>query len=170
MKVLGLKPISKNILHKMIDMLPFTCDTRFDQVLFKALMLLMYYGCLRVGYAILSEATHTLTANAVRPSYANGQIEEYLIEFNSFKRSNGRNCILKLQRSVPESYCPVLALWKYMFVRPRCRGFLFLDNVGRSLHRRTLLKVMRMALVQAGINMFSFNAHSLRMGTLQIWH
>ncbi len=75
-------------------------------------MLLMYYGCLRVGEAILSdhEAKHTLTANVVGPSYANGQIEAYLIEFNSFKHSNGRNCILKLQRSVPESYCPVLAL------------------------------------------------------------
>ncbi len=30
LRVLGLKPISKNILHKMIDMLPFTCETRFD--------------------------------------------------------------------------------------------------------------------------------------------
>ncbi len=51
-----------------------------------------------------------------------------------------------------------------MLVRPRCRGFLFLYNVGRSLHRRTLLKVMRMALVQAGMNKFSFNTHSFRMG------
>ncbi len=156
----------------MIDILPFTCETRFDQVLFKALMLPMYYGCLRVGDAILldQEATHTLTANAVRPSYANGQIEAYLTEFNSFKHSNGRNCILKLQRSVPESYCPVLALWKYMLVQPRCRSFLFLDNVGRPLHRRTLLKVMRMALVQAGMNKFSLNTHSFRMGALHIWH
>ncbi len=104
-RVLGLKPSSKNILRKMIDFLPFTCETRFDQVLFEALMLLLvYYRCSKVGEAILSdhEATHTLTANAVRQSYAIGQIK-------AFKHSNSRNCILKLQRSLPDSYCPVLA-------------------------------------------------------------
>ncbi len=53
-----------------------------------------------------------------------------------------------------------------MLVWPRCRGVFFLDNVGRLLHRRTLVKVMKLALVQAEMNKFSLNAHSLRTGSI----
>ncbi len=77
----SLKPISKEILHRMILMLKFGCEGIYDQIMFKAIMLIMYYGCLRVGEALVTDhnSDHTLTSESVKVVYRQGQLVAYLI-------------------------------------------------------------------------------------------
>lgn len=51
-----LRPISRNILHNMISIIP----NLYEQLLFKAIFITSYYCCLRAGEAVISRHAHSL--------------------------------------------------------------------------------------------------------------
>ena len=55
------KPITKDLLHRIIDAVPYTQQNQYYILLVKALFLLSYHACMRAGEAVLSSHDqHTL--------------------------------------------------------------------------------------------------------------
>ncbi len=65
--------------------MPFSCDSQFEQILYKSLILIMYYGCLRVGEAVIADgsADHTMRFQAIKPIYVYSRLDPYL-SWNAF--------------------------------------------------------------------------------------
>ncbi len=98
--------------------------------MYKALMMLMYHGCLRVSEAVVTyqNSDHTLQVDSIKANYKQSHLNAYLNKFHSHKQQNNSNSVIKLQKSQVQGLCPVLSLNKYLCVRPCIRGFLFLDQ------------------------------------------
>ncbi len=74
-----LLPADKALLHLIIDHLPLKCSSRFDIIMMKADHLCMYYGCLRVGEALVAGSCqdHTLKLRNVRQINKNRHLTSY---------------------------------------------------------------------------------------------
>ncbi len=161
----ALKPISKEILHRMILMLKFGCDGIYDQIMYKAIMLIMYYGCLSVGEALVTDhnSDHTLTSESVKAVYRQGQLAAYLIQFHSYKHQNVSSRAVKLQKTCQDQFCPVIALKQYLLIRPKLSGVLFIDGVANPVNRTMLVRVMKKVLIQANLDPANFGTYLFRV-------
>ena len=109
-----LKPVTASVLHQLVDAVPYCTQVGYLQHLYKSLFLLMFYACLRVGEAVVSNTSaHTLKLQQVSKTQAG-----YLILFNSYKHSNNNDQATVLLSSLNENaYCPVHCLEQYIRIR-----------------------------------------------------
>ncbi len=165
-RTIPLKPISKEILHRMILMLKFGCEGIYDQIMYKAIMLIMYYSCLRVGEALVAEhnSDHTFTSESVKAVYRQGQLVAYLIQFHSYKHQNVSSRVVKLQKTYLDQFCPVIALKQYLLIRSKLNGVFFIDGVANPVNRTMLVRVIKKVLIQANLDPANFGTHSFRAG------
>ena len=157
-----LLPITKPILHALLDAIPFCLNSSYQQHMFRALFLLCFYSCLRVGEAVHStSAAHTLTVSQVTK-----QDSGFTITLKSYKHSRAsRDPIPKLVlETVQGPHCPVAALNKYLACRPACEGPLFLNEQGSPVNRNSLVNVLRHCLSLCGLPVTRYNTHSFRIG------
>ena len=61
--------------------------------------------------------------------------------------------------------CPVVALLRYLAIRPVAPGPLFIFQDGSTLSKRKLSGALNAALEAAGINSGKYTGHSFRIGT-----
>ncbi len=87
----------------------------FDTILMKAVFLCMYYGCLRIGEAVIADAgnNHILKVENIRFRYKIGQIVSFWMKRDSYKHHNDSSCWLVINYIGQENTCPVLTLYKY---------------------------------------------------------
>ncbi len=84
----------------------------------------------------------------------------------SYKYHHGRSCWLIIHRVLNLNYCPVLAMQKYIRVRPNLSGIYFINELGKRLDRYQFVKRLKNALVLAGIDHKQYNSHSVRIGRI----
>ena len=165
-EVRSLKPISKQLLHTLVDSLPFVCQDIYDRVLYRALMLFMYYGCLRVGEAIVSDGNddHTITLGGLQKVIINGKLEHILVTLTTFKYHYAGKCQLRLSCRLDRRYCPVQALSDYLMLRPKVAGLVFVNTDGRPINRNNLASILRQLLIMEGLDSSDYSTHSFRIG------
>jgi hypothetical protein len=156
----SLLPITKPLLHRLIDILPLATSSPYTQVLMKSLFLLTYYACLRAGEAVIS-ATDSHTINLEQISRLQ---EAYSISFTSYKHSNHNMPKIILSKQPTPKYCPVVALDQYLNLRSTSPGHLFLSESALPLTRNAFSLYLKSCLSMLGIPPHSYNTHSFRIG------
>ena len=162
-----LLPITKDILHKIINSIKFATECNFTRIMLRALFLTSYYACLCIGEAVYSQSnTHTLLLEQIRPASSNGTSpnEGYLITFTSYKHSGGKMPTMSLGPINHSDYCPVKAMHAYLRVRGTTPGPLFIDVTLTPITRATFLRYLNICLQLADIPSDRYNTHSFRIG------
>ncbi len=77
--------INKCLLENLLQFIPRITRTVFDTILIKAVFLSMYYGCLRIGEAVIADAgnNHSLKVKNIQFRYKNGQIVNFWMKLDS---------------------------------------------------------------------------------------
>ena len=163
-----LQPINKQLLHKMLDSIPFITKVTYDQLLLKALFLTTYYACLRAGEIVESDkADHTISISQIEL-----HDDSYGIRFDSYKHSQSRNTSnergsipLYIVNAIPMSkFCPVKALKSFLKIRMQIEGPIFIDRAGSNIKRDYLSKNLKISLELCQIPPARYNTHSFRIG------
>lgn len=158
-----LLPISKELLHRLILVLPKVTLNNYDTIMYKSLFLLTYYCCLRAGEAVHSNTTdHTLCLHQVSASSnSNGNILS--INFESYKHSKNLTPRFLLH-NISSSYCPVDATIAFLHIRGDTPGPLFINKRLVPLHRKNFSNILKKCFSALNLDNTRYNTHSLRIG------
>jgi hypothetical protein len=157
-------PITRELLGKILSVLPAICKSSFESCLFKSAFSLCYHGMLRVS---------ELTCK-----------KKWFYEPCNFKVTNVRNCDdgleIFLQKSKTDQYgtgvtihlapqgdkqlCPVQALNVYLKFRPKIDGILFCHFDGRPLTKYQFSSMLKRSLSVLGMSLSKLSSHSFRIG------
>ena len=120
-----LSHINLDILNFLISQFPYFTLPKFNRVMFKALYLLMYFACLRIGEAVKSNnIEHTLKIEQFDNLVNNN--DYILIKFRYFKHSLFHYSPTIKLMSRNDGYCPVTAIREYVNVRGMAKRPLFI--------------------------------------------
>ena len=165
-----LKPIEKDLLHTMVEAIPFSCFDVYSCSLVKSLFLLTFYACLRAGEIVHSDKTdHTQCLKHLKEHN-----NSYTITFESYKHSGQLPPISDDQDSeLPQIvlhaledkvHCPVRALKAFLRMRGGKSGPIFINKEGQPIKRTHLTNWMKKTLEMAGMPPARYNTHSFRIG------
>ena len=113
-------PIGHHLLLRIISQI--NSLGRFNNIALKAILLLTYHGCLRIGEVVKTQAGHHIDLNCVRFLVKKG-ITKVEITLKSYKFSKEEATFI-----VPPDggeFCPVRALENYLLLRGPLPGPLF---------------------------------------------
>ena len=166
---LKLQPITKSILHQLLDNVTFCTTCSYTRKLISALFLITYYACLRVGEAVCTKnASHTLHISQISPlgstSVSYPPKNGYQIKFQSYKHSKHLTPTFILSPIAERQYCPVSALHAYVCSRGLKAGPLFVDASFRPLTRKTFLHYLHLCVDLTNLPIGQFNTHSFHIG------
>lgn len=158
-----LLPITKSLLHRMVDAIPHLVLGPYNQAMYKALFLLAYNACLRAGELVHTASDkHILQWNDVQ-KISNESCRGMQIKFRSYKHS-GIDCpVLQLQETM-SSHCPVKNLSTFLVLRGSKPGPLIATAFGRALSRNEMSKVLKSAIQFCGYDPQLYDTHSFRVG------
>lgn len=155
-------PISRELLHQLVNALTYVTSQVYQQKMFKAMFLLAFYAFLRVG-----ELTNS--ANNLLVSDVTFTDQGATLTFRSFKHSDGQHALVNIQKYKEQGYCPVMALQRFLLVRGCVDGPLFANPSGYGISRHKFVQILNNALKFCGINVNSYNSHSFRIGAASFW-
>lgn len=157
-------PITRDVLQLLIKAVHRIESNEYNLLMFSAMFSLAYHACLRVGeYTMSANAKNVLQLKQVT-TVKQGNLRQALrIHFASFKHSKGREPILEIQAQVDDS-CPVLALNKYVSVRPDIAGPLFVNSCGKPVTRLQAKTALDKCSKFLNLDSSRYTTHSLRIG------
>ena len=159
--------ISESMLHELLNSLNHVVFNEYDRIMYKAILLLQYHACARIGELVVSGKN---TDNVIRLHQvnfkhgSNNTHSEMTVDFVQFKHS---------QETVSESvtigaqnheYCPISCIKSYLNVRGFRPGFLFVDNVFAPVTRSEVSHILDMLLIASGFDNRRYDTHGLRKG------
>lgn len=157
-----LSPLGRDILHVICELSYKIIPSQYEQVLIRAILLLMYHACLRVGEAVKSASVeHSLKLVNVEISYEPKPVATILL--HSFKHAKSPKRFT-LNSSDNPLYCPVRALIQYISVRIEGNDTLFNDVRGRTATRKFVADKLKLLVLHAGLDPSRYNTHSIRIG------
>jgi hypothetical protein len=152
------RPITKHLLHKLLQALTYCAATDYDILLFHSMYTLMYYACLRASEATLTDNPHHLLqrSSVTKPSHS-----AFKLTFLSYKHSTLPATITVT--STQDAGCPVASMLNYLAQRGTADGPLFAKQ-DRPITRQMLLKILHLCLGHLNLNSEGYNLHSFRIG------
>lgn len=99
------RPITLELLHRIIQVLQSTCKSSYESTLFTSAYLLAYFGFLRVGeLAITSDASQDRVLQFSAVSFANSSIQLFFKFSKTDQDGKGATIVI-----------PIDKLWKFLF-------------------------------------------------------
>ena len=158
-----LLPITRSLLFLMLSKVSLLVLSDFEQKLTKALLLLGYHSCARVGELLVSSnADHTLRIENLSFKKVNNSLSIRFV-LPSFKHSKEETDFV-LEPAVDPTWCPVRHLFSYLEARGTSPGILFLNATGIPVKRDFLAKQIHSLAGLLGLEKDKYNTHSLRIG------
>ena len=114
-------PITKFILHRIVNALTHTVSCSYAKAMFKSMFLLSYYGLLRVG-EITKCAQNEVNILLISDITITGNKISLTIQFRQSKHSS-QICFRKVNATGDNIFCPLLSLLDYIKVRGQKPGF-----------------------------------------------
>ena len=152
------------LLEACLDSVPrLVFFSTFHEVLIKALLLTLYYGCLRVGeLALSSNPNHVLLYKNTEFVTIQGK-KYFKFTLDSFK--HGKAPASRMFAENPNSrYCPVKCLAGYLNMRPKMGKWFFLTGEESPVTRVFVASALDRLSKFAGLDPESFGTHSIRAG------
>ena len=136
-----------------MDVIPFCTPEPYLRTLYKTIFLVCFYACLRVSEAVISaNDKHTLTIGQITRTRAGFTIT-----------SGGDLPIFCLTPSL-DPYCPVSSLDKYLSIRGRTLGPIFVNQSGIPVNRQ-LAQFLKACVSMCGLPVSNkYSTHSFRIG------
>lgn len=155
-------PLTKDLVHNLINVCRFYKACRYTKIMLKALMLLLYHCCLRIGEALTTGgAKHYLDVSDVQ---YHKHPPSFTIRMKSFKFSR-REITLTLGESTDQSNCPVLALREFLTVRRGPKfGPLFTNKNGTHVTSHQFAAHLKALLLLGELDPKLYTSHSFRIG------
>lgn len=159
-------PMSPDILRKMKAV--WEAEPRSDAIMLWAACCLGFFGFLRSGEMTVpadntyDPACHLSRKDIAVDDPANPGVLRVTIKQS--KTDPFRKGIDLFIGKTSADLCPVKALLKYLVVRGKKEGPLFVFGDGRFLTRQRLVEAVRQALSKAGMDPTQYCGHSFRIG------
>lgn len=159
-------PITQHLLSKIISVLPIVCSSQYEAVLFSSAFSLSFHGFLRVGEVALNKPwqSHLVL------SYKNVKIVkdkgvDVISVFFQYSKSDqsGKGNSIKVPGD-GSCTCPLRLLVRYLEIRPKTEGQLFVHFGGSPITRNNFTGVLNKALKCTGIDSSNIRSHSFRIG------
>ena len=153
-------PITKPILHQLLQSLTYAVTTNYDQTLWRSIFLLAYHACLRAGELTLSKNP----SNVLQLSQVSIAQDHITIQFTSYKHSNGRTPLITIQSQPPGQPCPVDSLRRYLTVRRKNPGHLFINQDASPVTIQQFSAVLHTTASLSSLPPNQYSTHSFRIG------
>ncbi|XP_062836493.1 uncharacterized protein LOC134298886 isoform X1 [Anolis carolinensis] len=158
------RPLSYNVLSRLISTLKKICTSRYEVKLFTAAYTTAFFGALRLGEVVAdSKADGSGKALQLR-DVSIGQNSLVIRIRQSKTDQGGRGASLSIQGLEPGRLCPVRALSEYLHIRRSSPGTLFIHKNGTPLSRYQFMAIFRSALTGLGLPAAEYGGHSFRIG------
>lgn len=158
------QPITADILRQIQSSWSRT-PLSYDKVMLWAAFCLGFFGFMRSGEytaTACGKDSCLSTEDISVDSRSNPQVlTVYLRKSKTDQYSTGNYIYLGRTHN---DVCPVTAVLSYLAIRPPTPGPLFIFQNGTPLTRQTLVKHLREALTNIGIDLKGFSGHSFRIG------
>ena len=159
-------PISRPILHALVDALPFIVGSGYNYVLFKALFLFMFYACTRIGevtFTTNDNVSHILGLQDIVIWHPGCSVSSSLeVNFTNFKHSHSPHVINISCQTAP--YCPISAVAEFITLREQKPGPLFCMPDQQPIKRDYFMTQFNACLQYCGLNTNYYKSHSFRVG------
>lgn len=158
-------PITFQRLQQLVSALPSVCSNVYEQHLFTAAFTMAFFGFLRVSELVGQGRDMASGRTGLRRTeiVINDDLFITLSGSKTDQRGKGTQLVLKRVVNTP-AVCPVLAMQKYLQVRPSGSNVLFIHFGGGPLTRYQFQAVLKRAAAVCGWNTAAFSSHSFRIG------
>ena len=159
-----LLPITKPLLHQLVDALPHITMGPYNLKMYTALFLLAFHVCLRAGELVTSASDkHVLQTHDVS-EFEEGGKQGIQIKFTSYKHSGDDCPTLRLSSTDENKYCPVKNTISFLAIRGNTPGPLIVNAAGRAITRNDMSHTLKSAVQFCGQDPRRFDTHSFRIG------
>lgn len=156
-------PITQELLANICNALPHICKSDYESTLFKAVFSLAYFGLFRVSEIVFSHQEQIDNPLQLEDLLFDKLNKAVIVCLRRSKTSR-TPVSLRIPCDMNENICCVRALQKYVHIRPKGQGFLFVHADCSPLTRyqfsAILAKVIRFLQLPEG----KFKTHSFRIG------
>lgn len=159
-------PISRELLHKIINALPLVCTSNFEAALFSSAFSIAFHGFLRVGEIAMNKPCQLKQIITINNTdlCLDGESEMIKLRITYSKADqHGKGSIVHI-RANGEIYCPVHLLKKYLAMRPKVPGPLYCHFGGKPITRYQFASLLNKTLKFLGIDSSHIRTHSFRIG------
>lgn len=158
------KPITLDILRKIIVALPSVCTSYYEASLFSAIFTTAFFGYFRIGELVQNtskEVGHAIQTSNVIYIASNNTIQISLK--HSKTDQEGKGSLINLLPT-NNTICPVSSITSFMSARPHCPGSFFCHARGTPVTRYQVMSVFSMFIAKFGLDTKSYKTHSFRIG------
>ena len=157
------RPITFPILVRLVDILPAICKSSYEEALFKAAILLAFFGFLRVSeFACTKKEAWSKVINVNDISLQKGQLG-VVLRFSKTDQC-GQSVKLLIDKSKDVKLCPVKAMSDWLNIRGEVLGPLFIHFGGDPLTSFQFGQVLKEGIKTIGLSPDYYSSHSLRIG------
>lgn len=153
-------PVSVDMLRRFMCSLRFIVCSEYDLILFRSMILTAFFALLRVGEMTVT----SFGAHNVISVYENNHLKGAFLILHSYKHSDGITAKLHLKKGSNRVIDPVRALYKYLKIRPRTSGPLFINSLGLPISSKTFATIFALTVQYSGLDSRFITPHSLRIG------
>lgn len=159
-------PFSLKDLTSIMLLLPSLGKSNYYVALYKAVILVAFFGLFRIGELTLSRLGHSnlIQKENVQIEHSDSKLTSISIEIKSFKHSAGRTEKIPLSLQPQKSICPVRALARYMRYATVSQGPLFQHPNGKPLTVSEFSRVLKKLVTKCHLDPNRYTCHSLRIG------
>lgn len=154
-------PITGVVLNQIVNALRFTVSCQYEQILLTAMFTLAYHALLRVGEITVNNNN---LKNLINFSQVAMFDEKVVVNFVDFKHSKGKSFRLEIKKNKNIEICAVIALKKYVAIRNKMVGALFINANGVAISRQFFQDALNNALNFCGLSQVYYKPHSFRIG------
>ena len=159
-------PISKPILHDLVNSLEHTNSSAAQRILFSTMFLTAFYGFFRIGeLAAKSVCSSVVQYDNLRLLTSAGKIHSAKITIRHFKHNtSNRPCDIVITGDDSSPFCPVASLLEYCNIRGDQPGPLFCHSDHRAISVNHFNSELRRCLAFCGLDPQRYKSHSFRIG------
>ncbi|XP_054854861.1 integrase/recombinase xerD homolog [Eublepharis macularius] len=162
------RPITLDILERVLHALPGLCWSPGEARLFRAAFMVAFYGAFRVSEIVAGSRSDT-SGRALAASDLTCSPRLVTITLRRSKTDQrGRGSTVTLRAARRRVLCPVRAVRAFLDCRPLGPGPLFIHEDGSPLSRYQFSSVLRACLLAAGLPPMQFGSHSFRIGAATV--
>ena len=154
-------PITLDRLKQLVSCLHTVCYDSYETVLFTAAFTLAFFAFLRIS-ELLGGGSQVFKGLQSHDVYLTKRLTIYINRSKTDQSGKGQT--VSINPINDASACPVLAMKKYLEIRPSMYGPLFVHNDRRPLSRRQFQAVLSKAALHLNWQVNAFTTHSFRIG------
>lgn len=156
------RPITFDILSKLIEILPAVCSSSFESTLFRAAFTLAFFAALRISE--FTAASKNVNSNLKRSDiyFSNNSLKIHI--FKSKTDQLGKGTWIDLHPIPSSNICPLKMVSDYLSIRPYHFTNFFIHSDFSPLTKYQFNSILKKCLLALGLHQYKLTSHSFRIG------